>query len=54
MSWQVTGIRHDAFANKYRIPIEEEKGPKYQGKYLHPEAFNMPNSAGINFKEKTR
>lgn len=25
VSWQVTGIRHDAFANKHRIVVEEKK-----------------------------
>ncbi|HZU27273.1 MAG TPA: hypothetical protein VFA04_17230, partial [Bryobacteraceae bacterium] len=25
VSWQVTGIRHDAWANEHRIPVEEAK-----------------------------
>ena len=25
VSWQVTGIRHDAYANQYRIPVEEDE-----------------------------
>jgi len=25
VSWQVTGIRHDAYANAHRIPVEVEK-----------------------------
>lgn len=25
VSWQVTGIRHDAYANALRIPVEVEK-----------------------------
>jgi hypothetical protein len=25
VSWQVTGIRQDAFANEHRIPVEEDK-----------------------------
>jgi hypothetical protein len=39
VSWQVTGIRHDAYADAYRIPVEEQKSPKEQGRYLHPELF---------------
>jgi len=39
VSWQVTGIRHDAWANAHRIPNEEEKPANEQGKYLHPELF---------------
>jgi hypothetical protein len=27
VSWQVTGIRKDAFANEHRIPVEENKEP---------------------------
>jgi hypothetical protein len=38
VSWQVTGIRHDAYANAHRIPVEEVKSPEEQGHYLHPEA----------------
>ena len=36
VSWQVTGIRHDAYANAHRIQVEEDKGDK-RGTYLHPE-----------------
>ncbi len=38
VSWQVTGIRHDAYANAHRIQVEEDKGEK-RGTYLHPELF---------------
>jgi hypothetical protein len=41
VSWQVTGIRHDAYAKAHRIPVEEDKG-KERGTYLHPELFNSP------------
>jgi hypothetical protein len=39
VSWQVTGIRHDAYANVHRVPVEEEKPEQERGKYLHPEVF---------------
>ena len=39
VSWQVTGIRQDPYANAYRIPLEEVKAPGDQGHYLHPELF---------------
>jgi len=48
VSWQVTGIRHDAYANSYRIPVEEDKGVGEQGYYLHPEVFGQPESKGIS------
>jgi len=39
VSWQVTGIRKDAYANAHRINVEEEKSPWERGSLLHPEAF---------------
>jgi hypothetical protein len=40
VSWQVTGIRQDAWANANRIPVELEKPDHDQGRYLHPELFD--------------
>jgi hypothetical protein len=37
VSWQVTGIRQDAWANANRIPVEVEKPEQDQGRYLHPD-----------------
>ena len=39
VSWQVTGIRQDAWANAHRVPVEVEKKPADRGRYLHPELF---------------
>lgn len=39
VSWQVTGVRRDAYANRNRIQVEEEKTERERGTYLHPEAF---------------
>ena len=41
VSWQVTGIRQDAYANAHRIPVEEQKAEQERGKYLHPEVFGV-------------
>jgi len=49
VSWQVTGIRQDAYANKHRIPIEETKPERERGAFLHPDAFNQPEERGINW-----
>lgn len=38
VSWQVTGIRQDAFANAHRIPVEEDKPADQRGTFLYPEA----------------
>jgi hypothetical protein len=47
VSWQVTGIRHDAYADANRIPVEEEKPPREQGHYLHPELFGASEQQAI-------
>jgi trimeric autotransporter adhesin len=41
VSWQVTGVRHDAWADAHRIPVEVEKTGDQTGKYLHPELFGL-------------
>ena len=47
VSWQVTGIRQDAWANAHRIPVEVEKDQAEQGHYLHPELFDHAGEPGI-------
>lgn len=47
VSWQVTGIRKDPYANAHRIPNEVDKPPHERGKYLHPELYDLPPSKGI-------
>jgi len=47
VSWQVTGIRQDAWANAHRIPLEVEKATADQGHYLHPELFGHEGDPAI-------
>jgi hypothetical protein len=47
VSWQVTGIRHDAWADANRFKVEEVKPAAEQGTYLHPELFTKPGSDKI-------
>jgi hypothetical protein len=35
ISWMVTGIRHDSFAESNRIPVEEDKPANEKGTYLN-------------------
>ncbi len=42
ISWMVTGIRQDAWANAHRIPVEEEKPAQERGYYLRPELYGQP------------
>jgi hypothetical protein len=43
VSWQVTGIRRDPYAEKYRIPVEEDK-PKGSA-YLCPECYGQTRAS---------
>jgi hypothetical protein len=49
VSWQVTGVRQDAYANKHRIPVEELKNENERGHYLYPELYNQPEEKSIEW-----
>jgi hypothetical protein len=50
VSWQVTGIRQDPYAEKHRIPVEEDKAARDRGAYLHPDAYDKPEDKGIAWR----
>jgi hypothetical protein len=52
VSWQVTGIRHDPYADAHRIPVEEMKPAREQGRYRNPELYGQPVSAGVLYDER--
>ena len=47
ISWQITGIRQDPYANENRIQVEVEKSAKEKGHYLHYKAYNQPIEKSI-------
>jgi hypothetical protein len=47
VSWQVTGIRQDAWAQANRIQVEVEKPAHERGFYRHPELYGQPPSKKI-------
>jgi hypothetical protein len=49
VSWQVTGIRKDPWANANRIEVEEDKPTKERGYYLHPDLYGQPEEKGISY-----
>ena len=51
VSWLVTGIRNDAYAQKHRIISEVDKAESDKGKYLNPEVLGHPKSEGIHYHE---
>jgi hypothetical protein len=48
VSWQVTGIRKDPWANANRISVEEDKPAKERGYYTYPELYGQPKERGIS------
>jgi hypothetical protein len=54
ISWQLTGIRRDAWANANRIAVELDKTGEQRGKYLHPAAHGKPASLGVDYPMQQR
>jgi hypothetical protein len=52
VSWQVTGIRHDVWANAHRIPVEEDKPPQERGLFLAPAEWGQPKEKGIGYQNQ--
>jgi hypothetical protein len=52
VSWQVTGIRRDAWAERHRIPVEEEKSEGERGFYLHPTLFGENEDRSIEWARR--
>jgi hypothetical protein len=44
VSWLLTGIRHDPYAETHRIAVEQVKPASELGTYLHPELYGQPAS----------
>ncbi len=50
VSWQVTGVRQDAYANAHRIVDVVDKAPEDKGYYIHPELFGAPATQTVGPK----
>lgn len=42
VSWQVTGVRHDAYAKAHPLRVSVQKSEQERGYYLHPELYGAP------------
>ncbi|MBN2893125.1 MAG: hypothetical protein JXL97_14745 [Bacteroidales bacterium] len=51
VSWQVTGVRQDKFANANRVIDEVEKEDYNKGRYIHPTLFGTPKSQGVYLRD---
>ena len=49
ISWQVTGIRQDAWANAHRVPVETQKNARERDHYLHPELYGASEESSIEW-----
>jgi hypothetical protein len=52
VSWQVTGVRNDAFARSGRKQAEIEKPDSEKGFYMHPEVFDYGLEKSINYENE--
>ena len=51
VSWQVTGVRKDVWAQANPIEVEKEKSPDEQGFYLYPELYGEPEEKNIGWAQ---
>jgi hypothetical protein len=51
VSWQVTGIRQDAWANAHCIPVKENKPIEECGTYLSPLEHGRPEEMGLRRRQ---
>jgi trimeric autotransporter adhesin len=49
VSWQVTGVRQDAFAKAHPLVVEEEKDARTKGFYIHPDLYGAPQEKQIEW-----
>jgi len=52
VSWQVTGVRQDRFAEENRIAVEVAKEGYEVGRYMHPEAHGLPATSSVDYNEE--
>ena len=50
VSWQVTGIRKDPYAEAHRSPVEQDKPEGERGLYLHHVEWGTPQEKGADWQ----
>ncbi len=51
VSWQVTGIRRDAYAREHRLQVEIDKPVVERGTYRSPEEHGQPIEKSVNWEQ---
>jgi len=54
VSWQVTGVRHDAYAKAHPLQVSVQKSPDERGYYIHPELYGEPAEKGLAAVHRTQ
>ena len=49
VSWQITGIRKDLWADANRIQVEEDKPEQERGYYLHPDVYGKGVESSVEW-----
>jgi hypothetical protein len=49
VSWQVSGVRQDAYAQAHPLMVEQEKDARLRGFYIHPELYGAPPEKQIEW-----
>ena len=49
VSWQVTGVRHDAYAQANPLAVEVEKPANERGFYINPALYGPPEEKQIEW-----
>jgi trimeric autotransporter adhesin len=49
VSWEITGVRQDAYAKAHPLQVEQDKPQKQRGFYIHPELYGAPPERQIEW-----
>ncbi|MCI0581808.1 MAG: hypothetical protein L0227_02760 [Chloroflexi bacterium] len=54
VSWQISGVRQDAYAKAHPLVVESAKTGREKGRYLNPLEHGQPASSGVDFELRQR
>ncbi len=49
VSWQITGVRQDAYAKAHPLVVEQAKDTRERGHYIHPELYGAPEEQSVEW-----
>jgi len=49
VSWQVAGVRQDAYAKAHPMVVEQEKNARERGHYIYPELYGAPREDQVQW-----